>query len=401
MEATSQRLGISDLPKSEKPADSLIPFNVPFLDEQEVQAAVAAVQQKALGGNGAYTHQVEQALKEMTNSPYAFFVTSCTHAMELALMALGIKPGDEVVLPSFTFTSTATCIVRQGAVPVFADIDPTTWCLDPEDVARSCGPKTRAILAVHYAGHPAPIRRIASVAPSSFVLEDAAHAFGAEAGGQAAGTLGDGGCFSFHITKNLTCGEGGALLLRSKEVAQRAEMMREKGTNRAQFLRKEVPRYSWVSEGSSFVASDLLAAILAEQFKKREHILQRRGEIWRRYHQAFAPLAEDGLLTLPVIEPGVQSSYHIFAVLIPPKRQAGLVERLRARGIEASSHYVPLHTSPFWRQVSGGRQRPLPVTERIGSSLLRLPIYPSLTVAQQERVIEVFTDLLKEGYVSD
>ena len=373
----------------------IVPFHVPFLDDRETQAAVSVIREGALGGGGRYTRQVEASLQSLTGAPYAFFVTSCTHAMELALMALGVGPGDDVILPSFTFTSTATCIVRQGAQPVFADIDPRTWNLDPDDVARCLSPRTRAIMPVHYAGHPAPLKEIAElIAPPTVIVEDAAHAFTATYLGSPAGTIGAAGCFSFHVSKNVTCGEGGGLVVKDPAVAQRAEFIREKGTNRTQFLRREVAFYSWVSEGSSFVASDLLAAILIEQLKKLETISAGRRAIWDRYADALAPLAARGRLTLPVLEPGVQSSYHIFAVLVSPDRRDSLKEALLARGIETTSHYVPLHSSPYWTRALGGRQRPLPVTERVSRSLLRLPIYPGLTTAQQDSVIEALYDLL-------
>ncbi len=373
----------------------IVPFHVPFLDDRETQAAVSVIREGALGGGGRYTQQVEASLRSLTGSPHVFFVTSCTHAMELALMALGVGPGDEVILPSFTFTSTATCVVRQGARPVFADIDAQTWNLDPEDVARCLTPRTRVVIPVHYAGHPAPLKEIAElITPPTVIIEDAAHALGAAYLGSPAGTIGEAGCFSFHVSKNVTCGEGGALVVKDPATAQRAEFIREKGTNRTQFLRREVAYYSWVSEGSSFVASDLLAAILIEQLKKLETISARRRAIWHRYAEALAPLALRGHLMLPVLEPGVQSSYHIFAVLVSPDRRESLKQALLARGTETASHYVPLHSSPYWTGVFGNRQRPLPVTERVSQSLLRLPIYPSLTASQQDFVIEALYDLL-------
>ena len=376
-------------------SEVVVPFNVPPLGEEEMEAACRSIKEGAIGGGGKYTRLVEECLRDVTGASYAYFVTSCTHAMELALMALGVGPGDEVILPSFTFTSNATCVVRQKAQPVFADIDPVTWNLDPEDVARCLTPRTRVVMPVHYAGHPARLKEIAAlIRPPCVLVEDAAHALGARYLGRPVGTIGEAGCFSFHITKNITCGEGGALLLRDRETARRAEFIREKGTNRAQFLRGEVRHYSWVSEGSSFAASDLLAAILVEQLKKAETILARRREIWHGYAKALAPLASRGNLTLPVLEPSVQSSYHIFAILVSPDRRDNLREALLARGIETAPHYIPLHSSPFWVQAFGTHQRPLPVTERVGRSLLRLPIYPDLTSSQQGLVIEALHELL-------
>ncbi len=369
--------------------DERIPLNIPAVGEEEVQAACRAIREAALGGGGAYGRQVEEQLRTLTRSPHALLVTSCTHAMELALMAVGIGPGDEVIMPSFTFTSTATAVLRQGAQPVFVDIDPRTWNLDPEDVARSLSPRTRAIMPVHYGGNVAPMKELAAIArPPCVIVEDAAHAFGASYFGQAAGTLGDAGCYSFHVTKNVTSGEGGALLLRDAEMARRAEMIREKGTNRQAFLRGEVRYYTWESEGSSFVASDLLAAILLEQLKKAKIIQVNRRERWHRYAEALAPLAHKGYLTLPVISPGVESNYHIFAVLVAPERRDAIQAALLERDIETAFHYIPLHSSPYWTRVSGDRQRPLPVTDRVSLSLLRLPLYPALTRAQQDRVID-------------
>ena len=371
-----------------------VPFHVPSLGIAEARAAAAIVRSGVLGGGGPRTHQVERQLQRFTGSPNVFFVTSCTHALELALMALRIRTGDEVILPSFTFPSTATCVVRQGARPVFADIDPATWHIDPQDLLRCISRKTRAIILVHYAGQPAPVQAIASRLPKScFIIEDAAHAFGASERGRMVGFLGHAGCFSFHMSKNVTCGEGGALLLSDARIAQRAEYMREYGTNRRQFMRGEVPSYAWVSEGSSFFASDLQAGIVLEQFKKTRWIIARRRDIWHRYLKGLQPLAAEGHVTLPVLRPGVRSAYHIFAVLISRGRER-IRKALARRGVDAKTHYVPLHLSPYWRRVTGGRQRRLPVTERVSATLLRLPIYPSLTRTQQQRVIEAMRDLL-------
>lgn len=374
----------------------IVPFNVPSLGEEEVSAASRVIRLGAIGGGGELTQLVEGHIRSVTGSPFAFFVTSCTHAIELALMALRVAPGDEIILPSFTFSSTATAVVRQGAKPVFADIESTTWNLDPEDVYHCVGPRTRGVIVVHYAGHPARITDIAAqIPPSVFILEDAAHAFGARYQGKSAGTIGEAGCFSFHITKNITCGEGGALLLKDSGVARQAELIREKGTNRVDFVKGEVSRYSWVSEGSSFVASDLLAAVLIEQLKKSQQILESRKAIWHRYAEALVPLASQGHLTLPILEPGTEPSYHIFAILVSPERRDTLRQALLQRGVETASHFEPLHSSPYWLQVAGNSQRPLPKTDLVSRSLLRLPIYPALTSFQQELVISALHECLE------
>ena len=371
-----------------------VPFHQLYFGEEEVKAAGDALKDSISSG-GKYTRQVEATLRDVTSAPYAFFVTSGTHALELALMALGIGPGDEVVLPSYTFTSTATCIVRQGATPVFADIDAQTWNLDPQDVVRVLSSKTRAVIPVHYAGHPVPFDALKSVvSANTFIIEDAAHAFGAAYRGQPVGSLGDAGCFSFHSTKMVTCGEGGALLLKNESVAQKAEFMREKGTNRTQFLRREVAYYTWVSEGSSFVASDLLAAVLQEQFKKMDFIASRYRSLWDQYLHALEPLAKKERLTLPVASPHVRSSCYIFAILVPPAHRSHLKNALLEHGIETNFHYIPLHSSPYWLRQCHHQQRALPVTDYVSQSILRLPLYPGLTDLQQQFVIESLYDVL-------
>lgn len=367
--------------------DITVPFNAPALGDEEARAAADAVRLLASDGRSRFGREVECRLRSLTGAPHALLVTSCTHALELALMALGIGPGDEVIVPSFTFSSTATAVIRQSAVPVFADITPDTWNLDPADVACMVTPRTRAVIPIHYGGQPADCDQLRAAAPGCLIIEDAAHALGARRGGRAAGTLGDAGCFSFHATKNVTCGEGGALLLHGADLARRAEWIREKGTNRSEFERGEVSRYVWVSEGSSYVASDVLAAILLPQLAKLAAIVGARGERWHRYRTSLARLEAEERLVLPRLEADVDSSYHIFAVLLSPDRRARVQEQLQRRGIATATHYQPLHRSPFWTSRVPS-PRPLPVTERVSESLLRLPLYPSLTMAQQTAVVE-------------
>ena len=366
----------------------IVPFHVPFLDDRETQAAVSVIREGALGGGGRYTRQVEASLQSLTGAPYAFFVTSCTHAMELALMALGVGPGDDVILPSFTFTSTATCIVRQGAQPVFADIDPRTWNLDPDDVARCLSPRTRAIMPVHYAGHPAPLKEIAElIAPPTVIVEDAAHAFTATYLGSPAGTIGAAGCFSFHVSKNVTCGEGGGLVVKDPAVAQRAEFIREKGTNRSKYFRGEVNKYTWVDIGSSYLPSDLLAAILYAQLERLSAIQRRRKFLYRRYEQNLSMLAQGGKLRLPTIPPDCQSNYHIFYILLSTEKvRNNLMNILKSQGILAVFHYIPLHLSPMGIKL-GYQKGDLRRTEEFSGRLLRLPLYPDLTTKQQDLVI--------------
>ena len=332
---------------------------------------------------------MEGRLAESLGVGRVLLTTSCTHALELALLALGIGPGDEVLVPSFTFVSTANAVLRVGARPVFADIEEPTLGLDPSDAEKRLTPRTRALIPVHYAGIAAPMAELLDLARRKRlkVVEDAAQGFGATHGTVPLGTLGDAGCFSFHETKNLTCGEGGALVLRDEDAARRAEIIREKGTNRSAFLRGEVDKYTWVAEGSSYVLSDILAAILDAQLDKAPEIAKRRGAVAARYRSELTDWAASRGVRLPPEEGHRTSNHHIFYLLFPDAaaRDAAL-GNLRGRGIMASFHYVPLHSSPRGLAL-GTPSRDFPVTDRIASTLLRLPIHPLLDEEGISRVI--------------
>jgi dTDP-4-amino-4,6-dideoxygalactose transaminase len=322
--------------------------------------------------------------------PRVLLTTSCTHALELALLALGLREGQEVVVPSFTFVSTANAVLRAGARLVLADIEAETLGLDPADVERRLTPRSAALLPVHYAGVAAPMGPLAEIAARRGlrVVEDAAQGLGASFRGRALGSLGDAGCLSFHDTKNVSCGEGGALALRDGEAAKRAEVIREKGTNRSAFLRGEVDRYTWVAEGSSYVLSDILAAVLDAQLDKQEEIARARGRIAARYREALGPWARANGVRLGAVPPECVSNHHIFHMLLPdPAAQARCLAFLRGRGVGATFHYVPLHSSPFARSL-GLAPEGFPVTERVASTLVRLPIHPRLAAADVERVID-------------
>lgn len=370
------------------PALDEIPFHKPWIDAAEVGRVREALQGR-LAGDGPLARRVEARLAALLGAPHVLLTTSCTHAMELALLALGLHAGDEVICPSFTFVSTANAVLRVGARPVFAEIDPATLGLDPADVAARLTPRTRALLPVHYAGHAADMDGLLGLARERglLVVEDAAHGLGGGWRGRPLGTLGDAGCFSFHETKNVTCGEGGALVVHDPALAGRAEIVREKGTNRAAFLRGEVDKYTWVAEGSSYVLSDLLAALLDAQLDKLDEIQRRRARVCDRYREGLAGWAAERGVTLPLRLPGQQPSHHIFYLLYPdqPARDAAL-GALRGRGIQASFHYVPLHSSPQGRAL-GAAAAPLPVTESIAGRLLRLPLHPLLSDPEIERVI--------------
>jgi dTDP-4-amino-4,6-dideoxygalactose transaminase len=366
-----------------------IPLTLPWIDEREQESVRRALAGR-LSGDGPLCRRVEQRLAGLLGVPHVLLTTSCTHAMELALMALGLAEGDEVVCPSFTFVSTANAILRAGARPVFADIDPETLGLDPSDVARRLTPHTRALLPVHYAGFAAPMAELLALARERrlLVVEDAAHALGAAYRGIPLGTLGDAGCFSFHDTKNLTCGEGGALALRDPELARRAEIVREKGTNRRAFLRGEVDKYTWLAEGSSYVLSELLAAVLDAQLDKLAEIQRRRARVTERYREGLRDWAAERRVRLPPQDHERTANHHIFYLLFPePRERDAAMAALRARGVMATFHYVPLHSSPFGVTLPGAAGA-YPVSERIAATLLRLPLHPLLSDAEVERVID-------------
>jgi dTDP-4-amino-4,6-dideoxygalactose transaminase len=365
-----------------------IRFHAPWYDERELQAVRSALETHS-AGDGPIGRKVEARLAELLGARRVLLTTSCTHALELALLALGIGPGQEVICPSFTFVSSANAALRVGARPVFADIDERTLGLDPEDVERRLSPRTAAILPVHYAGVAPDMAALLEIARARGlrVVEDAAQGLAASWRGRPLGTLGDAGCLSFHETKNVSCGEGGALVISDPELAGRAEIAREKGTNRAAFFRGEVDKYTWVAEGSSYVLSDVLAAILDAQLDKLAQIQARRATIVARYRDGLADWARARGVRLPAELAERGPNYHIFYLLYPDgaARDRALAT-LRSRGVMATFHYVPLHSAPHGRSL--GPQPQLPVTDRVASTLLRLPLHPRLEADDVERVIE-------------
>jgi dTDP-4-amino-4,6-dideoxygalactose transaminase len=364
-----------------------IPFSAPWFDEDEA-ARVRSALAGPVAGNGPFCQKVEARLQRLLGVRRVLLTTNCTHAMELALMALGIGPGQTVVCPSFTFVSTANAILRVGARVVFADIEERTLGLDPDDVARRIQKDTTALLPVHYGGLAAEMDRLLDLAKGRGlrVIEDAAHALGASYRGRPLGTLGEAGCFSFHETKNITCGEGGALALHDEELAERAEIMREKGTNRSAFLRGQVDRYTWVAEGSSYVLSDVLAALLDAQLDKMERIHAARARVTAAYREALGGWAERHGVRLPPRDGDRHGNDHIFHLLFPSGalRDRALAA-VRARGVMATFHYVPLHSSPQGRAL--GHEGALPVTESVAARLLRLPLHPRLGDDEVKRVV--------------
>jgi dTDP-4-amino-4,6-dideoxygalactose transaminase len=364
-------------------------LTAPWLDEAERERLGQALAGR-LAGDGPFCRRVETRLAERLGATRVLLTTSCTHALELALLALGIGPGQEVICPSFTFVSTANAILRVGARPVFAEIDDRTLGLDPEDVERRLTRRTVALLPVHYGGTAPEMGQLLALARARGlrVVEDAAQGLGATYEGRALGTLADGGCLSFHETKNITCGEGGALVLMDPAIAARAEIIREKGTNRSAFFRGEVDKYTWVAEGSSYILSDLLAAVLDAQLDKFDEIQSRRGRIAERYRAGLAAWAQEHGVRLPAQLPGRESNHHVFYLLFPDEAlRDACLGRLRAQGVMATFHYVPLHSSPQGRALGFGDMR-LPVTDRVASGLVRLPLHPLLRDGDVDRVID-------------
>jgi dTDP-4-amino-4,6-dideoxygalactose transaminase len=376
-----------------------IPFHVSDLGPEESVAAAECVRSGLIAGDGALGQKAEEVLCEITGSAHALLVTSATHALELAAAALDLGPGDEVICPSFAFPSTANCILQRGATPIFADIDADTLNLDPEDVARVASPRTRAVMPVDYAGIGCNVDALREAAASGgatarvAVIEDAAQGMDAYRDDAHLGTAADAGALSFHATKNITCGEGGALLLRDESVFRKAEIVREKGTNRAEFMRGEIPKYEWVGQGSSYVLSDILAALLLVQFDKLPELTARRLQIKARYDEAFAELAASGRLRLQVEPADTRPNGHIYAVrATDATAKVALRAHLDAHGVPAPFHFVPLHTTAYATSTFG-EPRDLPVTADAWNTLLRLPIHPSLSDDQVQRVIDAVTSM--------
>ena len=372
---------------------TLIPFNRPFLPESSIDNLRAAVANKHLSGDGPFTKKCHAWLERTLGVPQVLLTTSCTHALEMAALLLDIQPGDEVIVPAFTFVSTVNAFVLRGAKPVFADVRPDTLNLDERLVARLITRRTKAIVPVHYAGVPCNMTKLMSLSQEFDVpiVEDNAHGLFGKYKGQWLGTFGSLATQSFHETKNISCGEGGALLINDESLCERAEVLREKGTNRSRFFRGEIDKYTWVDLGSSYLPSDALAAMLFAQLEMADVIQQRRHEIWDRYADELTEWAENQQVGLPFVPDGCAHPAHLFFAVLPSleDRQA-LIEHLRDRGVCSVFHYQPLHLSPMGR-TWGGRPEQCPVTERLADCLTRLPLFYELTDDDQDRVIDAVT----------
>jgi dTDP-4-amino-4,6-dideoxygalactose transaminase len=374
-----------------------IPFNKPFIAGKELYYIARAVALANISGDGHFTRQCSRLLEERFGIHRVLMVPSCTAALEMAAMLCGLGPGDEVILPSFTFVSTANAIVRLGAKPVFVDIRPDTLNLDETLIEDAITPQTRAIFPVHYAGVSCEMDRIMAVAKGYGlrVVEDAAQGVNAFINGRALGSIGHLATYSFHETKNFMCGEGGALCLNEQDLVERAEIIRDKGTNRQQFFRGQVDKYTWVDVGSSYVPSEICCAFLFAQLELMDAITNRRREIYLRYLRLLQPLEAQGLLQLPHTPEGAISNYHLLYLLLPDSATRDAVLRhLNDHGVHAVFHYVPLHSAPMGRRF-GYQPNDLPVTEDISGRLLRLPFYYEMTEREQDEVVGRAADFLK------
>ena len=367
-----------------------IPFNKPSFAGNEQAYIAQAIANGHISGDGPFTRQCHRYFEAALGVPKALLTTSCTHALEMAALILDIQPGDEVIIPAFTFVSTVNAFVLRGAKPVFADIRPDTLNLDETRLEALITPRTRAIVPVHYAGVGCEMDAIMGLAERHgiAVVEDNAHGLFAKYKGRWLGTFGALATQSFHETKNFQCGEGGALLINDSQVIERAEIIREKGTNRSRFFRGQVDKYTWVDIGSSYLPSDVLAAFLYAQLEAREAIQGARERIWTTYCHALSDWAVEFGVTLPTVPPHCEQSYHMFYLLLPSLAlRTALIEHLKARGILAVFHYLPLHLSEMGQRF-GGQPGECPVTEDVSDRLLRLPFYNSLSEGEQAQVIE-------------
>ena len=370
---------------------NLIPFNRPFATGKELVYAAEAQRNFHLSGDGPFTKRCHQWIEQRTGCAKALLTHSCTSALDLAALLLDIKSGDEVILPSFTFVSTANAFVLRGAVPVFVDIREDTLNMDERLIEAAITPRTRAIVPVHYAGVACEMDSIVAIAKRHdlWIVEDAAQGIMASYEGRALGAIGDLGSFSFHETKNIHSGEAGCLLLRDPDLILRAEIMREKGTDRSRFFRGEVDKYTWQDVGSSFLPNEITAAFLWAQLEEAERITRERLAIWQRYHEWLAPLEQRGLLRRPIVPADCQHNGHMYYVLLSPEHDRQIVlDQLKANGIHAVFHYIPLHSSPAGLRF-GRAHGELPLTTSLSQRLIRLPIWIGLGEDQQQRVCDV------------
>ena len=365
-----------------------IPFNRPYVGDKELTFLRSALESEKLGGDGPYTQACHDFFESELGVAKALLTTSCTDALEMAALLLDLHDGDEVIVPSFTFVSSANAFALHGAKPVFVDIRPDTFNLDEEKLPPLISKSTRAIVAVHYAGVGCEMDTIRALAQrvNAVVIEDNAMGLFGKYKGHFLGSLGDIAVQSFHETKNLSCGEGGALLINDPQYVERAEIMREKGTDRSRFLRGAVDKYTWVDLGSSYLPSDILAALLLAQLENREEIQSRRHVVWKLYHDALLSLEKDGDLQLPHVPEGCEHPAHAFPLLATSEEERErLIDHLAFEGVKAVAHYAPLHLSRMGKHF-GGQPGDCPIAENVAARILRLPLHAHLSKEDGDRV---------------
>jgi dTDP-4-amino-4,6-dideoxygalactose transaminase len=370
-----------------------IPFNRPSLTGNEHRYIDEAIAAGQISGDGPFTKRCNRLLQSEIGAAKVLLTTSCTHALEMAALLLNTEPGDEVIVPSFTFVSTINAFILRGARPVFIDIRPDTLNLDERELERLITPRTRAVVLVHYAGVGCEMDAIMDVAArhNLVVVEDNAHGLFGKYKGRPLGSFGALATLSFHETKNFICGEGGALVINDPHYIERAEIIREKGTDRSRFFRGQVDKYTWVDVGSSYLPSDLLAAFLLAQLEAREQIQARRRQIWEQYNEHLAGWARNHGIQTPIVPEDCEQAYHMFYMLLPSLGlRRTFIAHLKDHGILSVFHYLPLHISKMGRQF-GGKPGDCPVTEDVSGRLVRLPFYNSLSPSDQQRVIEAVT----------
>ena len=367
-----------------------IPFNRADIGKHDIELLSESISAGHISGNGPFTKRAEEQITKTLGNERTLLTTSCTHALEMSALLLGLKPGDEVIVPAFTFVSTASAFMLYGAKPVFVDVRQDTLNIDLDQAEAAITPRTRAICVVHYGGVACEMDRLTKLAKDHnlILIEDNAHGLFAKYRGKYLGTFGALATQSFHETKNITCGEGGALVINDASLAERAEILREKGTDRTKFLRGQVDKYTWVDVGSSWVISDLLAAILFGQLSRADEIYRQRMNIWNRYHDELQTWAAKHDVTLPTVPEGCEHTGHVYHLRFQHGVQRDkFIEHLKQLGIYAVFHYQPLHLSTVGRTL-GGQDGQFPVTESAGDCLVRLPLFNSLTSDEQTYIIE-------------
>ncbi len=360
---------------------SLIPFNKPYVTGRELEYINQALINSHTSGDGEFSKKCQALMQDAFSAQKVLLTTSCTAALEMGVLLSNLKPGDEVILPSFTFVSTANAFVLHGITPRFVDIRPDTKNLNENLIEEAVCERTKAIMPVHYAGVGCEMDAIMQIAQKYelAVIEDAAQGVDAKYKNTFLGTIGTFGAYSFHETKNYSSGEGGALVINDEDMVERAEILREKGTNRTKFSRGEIDKYTWVDIGSSYLPSDILAALLYAQLESMDKISSMRKRIYRRYLEQLEPLANEGLIELPVLPEECRTNYHMFYILAGNLSvRTALLAHLRAKGIHAVFHYVPLHNSPMGKKLACDGNH-LPVTDQVSERLLRLPFYCELS----------------------